>query len=64
MLDSYKSLFFIGIKGVAMSNLARIFQQMGKKVSGSDTEESFITDQGLTNDGIQIIYSFEASKLP
>ncbi len=59
-----KSIFFIGIKGVAMANLARIFQQMGKTVSGSDVKESFITDQGLTDNGIEIIYSFAANKLP
>lgn len=63
-LGNYKSLFFIGIKGVAMANLARIFLQMGKQVSGSDVKESFITDDGLTAEGITIINSFEGAKLP
>jgi UDP-N-acetylmuramate--alanine ligase len=63
-MDTYNSLFFVGIKGVAMANLARIFQQMGKTVAGSDVKDSFITDQGLTDNSIQIIYSFDASKLP
>lgn len=64
MQDTYNSIFFVGIKGVAMANLACIFQQMGKKVSGSDIAESFITDEGLTAEGITIINSFEGAKLP
>jgi UDP-N-acetylmuramate--alanine ligase len=64
MMDFYKNIFFVGIKGVAMANLARIFQQMGKQVSGSDVEESFITDDELKNANIEIIYSFDPSKLP
>lgn len=60
----YKHIFFVGIKGVAMANLARIFQQMGTKVSGSDVNESFITDEGLFAENITIINSFEASALP
>ena len=39
------SIFFVGIKGVAMSNIARMMAQMGTRVSGSDTTESQITDE-------------------
>ncbi len=64
MLENYNSIFFVGIKGVAMANLARIFQQMGKTVTGSDVEESFITDEELKTANIEIIYSFDPAKLP
>src|SRR3989344_5992384 len=64
MLDNYKSIFFVGIKGVAMANLARMFKQMGKQVKGSDVEESFITDSELKAEKITIIHSFSADKLP
>ncbi len=64
MLENYKLIFFVGIKGVAMANLARIFQQMGKKVTGSDVEESFITDSELKSTNIEVIYSFDPAKLP
>ncbi|MFA9288886.1 MAG: UDP-N-acetylmuramate--L-alanine ligase [Weeksellaceae bacterium] len=49
MLLQAKHIFFVGIKGVAMANLARIFIQKGILVSGSDTTEEFITDTGLTD---------------
>lgn len=64
MLKNYKNIFIIGIKGVAMANLARILHQMGKHVSGSDTSEEFITDKVLTESNIQLIHSFEATQLP
>jgi len=48
----YTSYFLLGIKGVAMTNIAIILQQMGKKVSGIDTREEFITDVLLKNNNI------------
>ena len=39
--------FFIGIKGVGMTSLALAMQDAGWEVSGSDTDESFITDEIL-----------------
>lgn len=62
MLSQYFHIFIVGIKGVAMANIARILVQMGKKVSGSDTAEEFITDQELA--GIEIYTSFESDVLP
>lgn len=61
-MQSFKSVFFVGIKGVAMANLARICMQMGKRVSGSDVSEVFITDAELSD--ITITTSFEADALP
>jgi UDP-N-acetylmuramate--alanine ligase len=44
---SSKQVFFIGIKGVGMTSLALAMQDAGWIVSGSDTGESFITDDIL-----------------
>lgn len=63
-ISSPNHMFIIGIKGVAMANLACILHQMGKQVSGSDTEEEFITDVVLHESNISVINSFEASDLP
>ena len=42
-----KKIFFLGVKGVMMSNLALFAYQMGKEVCGSDTAEPQITDENL-----------------
>ena len=46
--------FFIGIKGVGMCALALAMQDAGWIVSGSDTDESFITDDILAKRNIKI----------
>lgn len=46
-MDSKKA-FFIGIKGVGMCSLALAMADAGWSVSGSDTGESFITDDILS----------------
>jgi UDP-N-acetylmuramate--alanine ligase len=54
-----KRIFILGIKGVAMANLAVIFQKMGKKVTGSDTEEEQITDDLLRKYKIKYTFGFD-----
>ena len=39
-----QKVHFIGIKGVGMTSLALAMQDLGYNVSGSDTEEVFVTD--------------------
>jgi len=58
------SVFLIGIKGVAMTNLAIILQKTGKKVSGSDSDEEFITDQSLLAHEIKYVNNFREDSLP
>jgi UDP-N-acetylmuramate--alanine ligase len=53
LIFKYKNIFFLGIKGVAMANLAVIFKKMGKKVTGYDVDEEFITDQVLKENNIK-----------
>lgn len=58
------TVFFVGIKGAAMANLAVILQKMGVKVVGSDTEEVFITDKTLADNSIHVFNSFDTSVIP
>lgn len=59
-----QNFFIVGIKGVAMVNVARILKQMGKNVSGSDVEGEFITDQVLIESRIPVLHNFEPDQLP
>ena len=64
MLEKAKNIFFIGIKGAAMANLAVVLKKMGKNVTGVDLEEEFITDSVLMNNRIAVINDFNAEALP
>ncbi|KKP87306.1 MAG: UDP-N-acetylmuramate-L-alanine ligase [Candidatus Roizmanbacteria bacterium GW2011_GWA2_35_8] len=64
MLDGIKHIYFVGIKGVAMANLAVFFKKAGKKVSGSDIEEEFITDRLLKKNKIKWSKDFNIKNLP
>ncbi len=59
---SARHIFFVGIKGVAMANLAIIARELQKTVSGSDTVEHFITDNLLGD--ISVLTSFKSEDLP
>jgi len=62
-LAKIKKIYFIGIKGVAMSGLAVICQQKGMKVFGSDISEKFITDKILSQHQIEVFEEFSADNL-
>lgn len=49
-----KSVYFIGLKGVGMTALALAMQDAGWSVSGSDTDESFITDNILASRHLEV----------
>lgn len=55
-LDKYTSYYFIGIGGIGMSALARLFAHDGKKVAGYDRVSSPLTKE-LEQQGIAIHYS-------
>lgn len=50
-----KKAFFVGIKGVGMTSLACAMQDEGWEISGSDSDESFITDDILASRHITIL---------
>lgn len=49
-----QKIHFIGIKGVGMTALAILSQEKGYEVTGSDVEDSFVTDQILSQAGIKV----------
>ncbi len=56
----YKKVYFIGIGGIGMSALAQFMKDYGVKVSGSDREESPITDL-LQEKGISVTIGQDGS---
>jgi UDP-N-acetylmuramate--L-alanine ligase/UDP-N-acetylenolpyruvoylglucosamine reductase len=64
MLKQAKNIFFLGIKGVAMANLAVVLKNMGKNVLGCDLAEEFITDKLLKSNKISWQVGFNPSKFP
>lgn len=58
-----KHIHFTGIKGVAMTALALCAQDLGIKVTGSDTEEVFVTDETLEKRGISWSVNFKKENL-
>lgn len=64
MLDKYKNIFIVGIKGAAMANIAVVLKKMGKNVAGSDVDEEFITDEELNKNNIQVRQGFDPTQIP
>ena len=54
----------IGIKGVGMTMLAEYLHQDGYEVSGSDTDEKFMTDQVLDKNNIKYFEGFDEDNIP
>ena len=52
---NYELIYFIGIGGIGMSNLARYFIQQGKSVAGYDRMETPLT-KALVAEGAQVHY--------
>ena len=64
MAQKYKSIHFIGVGGIGVSSLARFFIAKGARVTGSDLQQSEITD-GLAKDGAMIhIGAHNAAHIP
>ncbi len=62
MKINFKKIHFIGIGGIGMSALARLFKSRGLQVSGSDISRSEITD-ALEKEGIKIFLSQVAENI-
>lgn len=58
-----KSVHFIGIGGIGISAIARMFLLEGKKVSGSDASESEVTEE-LRKCGARIFVGQKAENIP
>ena len=57
-MNEIRHVHFVGIGGIGMSGLARLFLHEGKKVSGSDRNPSDIT-QTLEEEGV-VLYTTQA----
>lgn len=62
-MDNIKSVYFLGIGGIGMSNLARYFLSKGKKVAGYDKTETPLT-QALVEEGASIHYDDSVANIP
>lgn len=62
-MNNIKAVYFIGIGGIGMSNLARYFMLKGKKVAGYDRTETPLTKE-LVKEGAEIHYSDSVSLIP
>jgi len=58
-----KTLYLIGIKGVAMAALAAMAKQLGYEVTGSDVAEQFPTDALLAEQKISWFEGFKAENI-
>ncbi len=63
-MDAYTHIFLLGIKGAGMANIALILKKMGKSVTGSDTHETFITEELLRKNSIHSLLGFDPDILP
>ncbi len=52
-IEKISRVHFTGIKGVGMTALALALRDMGKIITGDDTEEIFVTDEVLKKENIQ-----------
>ena len=56
-------IHFIGIGGIGISALARIFKEQGDEISGSDANKSILTDD-LEKIGIKFFEEHFAENIP
>jgi UDP-N-acetylmuramate--alanine ligase len=62
IVKTMNNIYFVGIGGIGMSAIARMFLLEGKKVSGSDIAHSFVTEE-LEKMGIDIFYKQEEKNI-
>lgn len=62
-MNDIENIYFLGIGGIGMSNLARYFLSKGKKVAGYDRAETNLTKQ-LIHEGADIHYQDNIELIP
>jgi UDP-N-acetylmuramate--alanine ligase len=60
-INSLKKVYFLGIGGIGMSALAKLFKHEGKEVLGSDT--GFADKPGLQKAGIAVFEGYDANRI-
>ena len=61
---SKQSIYLIGVKGVGMTMLAQFLARQGHVISGSDINDTFLTDQVLKKQGIKVFSPFSINNIP
>ncbi|MBX4205233.1 MAG: UDP-N-acetylmuramate--L-alanine ligase [Candidatus Doudnabacteria bacterium] len=61
-ITDYKKIYFVGIGGIGVSALARMFQAQGLEISGSDMRDS-ATVQELKKLGVQVFIGHDLANL-
>jgi len=62
-LNDYDSIYFLGIGGIGMSNLARWFKRSGKRIGGYDRTPTPLTHE-LIEEGMEIHFEDKIELLP
>lgn len=62
-MNNIQSVYFLGIGGIGMSNLARYYLHKGKKVAGYDRTETVLT-KDLVKEGAEIHYTDNVGVIP
>ncbi len=62
-IEQIHNVYFIGIGGIGMSNLARYFKTLGKQVAGYDKTPSVLTNE-LIASGIAIHFEDDVALIP
>jgi UDP-N-acetylmuramate--alanine ligase len=62
-LNDYDSIYFLGIGGIGMSNLARWFKRSGKKIGGYDRTPTPLTHE-LIEEGMEIHFEDKVEMMP
>lgn len=63
-IENSKKIYMLGIKGVGMTMLAQYLKTKGVEVTGSDTDETFMTDKVLANSHIKVLNCFNPKNIP
>ncbi|MFN7171016.1 MAG: UDP-N-acetylmuramate--L-alanine ligase, partial [Candidatus Omnitrophota bacterium] len=61
-LNQFKKIHFVGIGGIGMSGLARIFKELGYEVTGSDKIENYCTHK-LQEMGVKVYLGHRESNI-
>jgi len=59
-----QNIYLIGIKGVGMTMLAQFLAAHGHNISGSDIQDSFMTDKVLKKEKIKVLSPFSPDNIP
>lgn len=63
-LSEARHIHCIGIKGAGMTALSEVLVSMGIRITGSDVEEVFFTDEVLQRAGISVMEGFAPENIP